>query len=156
MAMWSKDPRVSVKSQGRMEVEKYIYTPGLHGLELAKALKEGRLIGTRCGDTVYFPPTTFCPDHSPGEPVEVKGPWVVEAYTVVREDSEGRRLEKPLIVAYITPLDAEGGIIHYVEASEDEIAPGVEVEPVFAPPEERRGTIRDILYFRVKRGEAEA
>lgn len=150
MAMWGKDPRVSVRYPGRMEVEKYVYTPGLHGLELAKALKEGRLIGTRCGDTIYFPPTTFCPDHSMGEPVEIKGPWIVEAYTVVREDSSSRRLDKPVVIAYITPLDAEGGLIHYVEASEEEIAPGIEVEPVFAPPEKRKGTIRDILYFKVK------
>ncbi len=86
---WGKNPWGVYKFPGKMEVEKYVYTPGLHGLEMAKALKEGRIVGTKCGETVYVPPTTLCPDFGEGKVVEVSGPWYVDAYTVIRESLEG-------------------------------------------------------------------
>ncbi|WP_243637250.1 Zn-ribbon domain-containing OB-fold protein [Aeropyrum pernix] len=147
-AQWSKNPWNVYKFPGRMEVEKYVYTPGLHGLEFAKALKEGRIIGTKCGDTVYVPPTTFCPDMSRGEVAEVLGPWYIESYTVVYESLDGKPLEKPVVIAVIAPEDAEGALVHYVDADPDEVYIGMPVEPVFKPPEERSGNILDILHFK--------
>ena len=129
-------------------MEQYVYTPGLHGLEFAKALREGKLLGTKCGDTVYFPPTTLCPDFSESELVEVKGPWIVESFTIIYEDTEGRPLEKPLVVALITPLDAEGAIYHILEIEPERVVPGTEVEPVFVEKEKRTGKITDILFFK--------
>lgn len=146
MAWWKEHVVSRIRHYpGSMEVEKYVYTPGIHGLELAKALKEGRIIGTRCGDKVYVPPTTLCPDHKPGEPVEVKGSWRVVTYTIITETMEGEKLEEPEVLAVLKPEDAEGGLVHRVKA--DQIYIGMEVQPVFRPPEERKGTIDDILYF---------
>jgi len=153
-SMWGREARRIYRFPGRMEVERYIYTPGLHGLEAAKALKEeGRFLGTRCGDTIYYPPTTFCPDFSEGELAEVKGPWRIAAYTVVRADLNLERLSRPVVIAWITPDDAVGGIIHYVDAKPEEVYVGMEVEPVLKPREERKGNpVEDIVSFK-PRGE---
>ncbi|MEB3780770.1 MAG: Zn-ribbon domain-containing OB-fold protein [Desulfurococcales archaeon] len=132
---------------GRMEVERYIYTPGIHGVELSKALMEGRMLGMKCGDDLYVPPLTFCPDHSEGELVELEDvEWVVETYTIVQEDMYGGKLEKPQVIAFIKPRGAKGGIIHYLNVDPSEVRVGMRVEPVFR--RERRGLITDIEYFK--------
>ncbi len=148
---WGKEGRRVYRFPGRMEVERYLYTPGVQGVEAAKALMEGVIMGSKCGDTIYLPPTTFCPDFTRAELVEVKGPWYVASYTVVRETLEGDRLERPLVVALITAEGVSGGLIHYVDADPDEVDVGVEVEPVFRGRGERRGVITDIIHFRLKR-----
>ncbi len=156
-SMWWKEARRIYKFPGKMEVEKYVYTPGLHGLEAARKLKEeGKFVGTKCGDTIYYPPTTFCPDFSEGGLAEVRGPWRVAAFTVIRETMEGERLEKPIVVALIVPDDAVGGIIHYVDVDPDKIYIGMEVEPVLKPREERKGNpVEDIVHFKPKIEEGE-
>ncbi len=132
---------------GKMEVEKYVYTPGIHGLEMAKALKEGRILGMRCGDTVYVPPRTFCPDGERGELVDVTDEeWIVAAFTVITRDMYGNPVE-PQVVALVRPIDAEGGLFHYINAEPDEVWIGMRVRPVFRPEGERRGLITDIRYF---------
>ncbi|MEB3861756.1 MAG: Zn-ribbon domain-containing OB-fold protein [Desulfurococcales archaeon] len=149
MSWWKENVASRIRHYpGSMEVEKYVYTPGVHGLEQAKALKEGKILGSKCGDTIYVPPLTLCPDHKPGELVEVKGPWRVVTYTVITETMDGRKLEKPEVIAVVKPDDAEGGLIHRVES--DQVYIGMEVEPVFKPEAERKGTIDDILYFKPK------
>ena len=132
---------------GRMEVEEYHYTPGRHGLEFAKALREGRILGMKCGDAVLVPPKTFCPDQGEGQLVEVRGPWRIQHYTVIHETIEGERLGEPVIVAVIKPDDAANGLIHIVKADPSRVYPGMKVRPVWRPPEERRGLITDILYW---------
>ena len=133
---------------GSEEVEKYVYTPGLHGLEFAKALKEGRILGMKCPGGVHVPPKTYCPDGSPGELVEVKGPWRIATFTVVYEDIYGNPLPEPQVLALIRPDDARrGGLIHIVKADPDTVYIGMEVKPHWKPPEQRTGHITDIEYF---------
>ncbi len=147
---WDKHGRLHdiVVWPEREEVDKYVYTPGVHGLELAKALMEGRILGVRCSDgKVYVPPKTFCPDFQQGELVEVRGPWRVQGYTVVYEDMYGNRLQRPVVVAIVKPDDADVGMIHIVNADPSSVRPGMTVRPVFRPKEERKGTILDIAYF---------
>ena len=147
---WDKKGRLSdiVFWPEREEVDKYVYTPGLHGLELAKALMDGKILGMRCPDgKVYVPPKTFCPDFSQGELVEVKGPWRVQYYTVVYEDLYGNKLDKPVVVAVVKPDDAVNGMVHIVNADPSKVSPGMAVKPVFKPKEQRKGTIADIAYF---------
>ena len=140
-------PGFPIHYPGRMEVDEYNYTPGLHGVEFAKALKEGRILGMRCGNLTLVPPKTFCPDFSEGELVEVKGPWRIEYYTVVHETIEGERLPEPVVVAVIKPDDADTGLIHVVKADPSKLRPGLRVRPVWKPPEERTGHITDIKYW---------
>ncbi len=148
---WDKRslPGDVVHFPGRQEVEYYLYTPGIHGLEAARLLREGRVPGMRCPDgRLVLPPKTYCPDTlEEGEVVEVEGPFILALYTVVREDFYGRRLEEPQIVGFITVPGAEGGYIGVVKADPDELAPGVRVRPVFRPPEERTGAFTDIAYW---------
>lgn len=148
MALWKKGRTVDIRHvEGKMEVEKYVYTPGIAGLELAKALIEGKILGVKCGDKVYVPAKTYCPDFTRGELVEVKGPWTVETYTIIYEDMYGRKLEKPQIIAFLKPEDAEGGLIHYVNTDPKTIKIGLKVRPIFKPKEERKGLLTDIAYF---------
>jgi len=149
MSLWKKSRVVDVVHvEGKMETEKYIYTPGIAGLKVAEALIEGRILGVRCGDKLYIPAKTYCPDHAEGKLEEVKGPWVVKSYTIVYEDMYGSRLDKPKVIALIGVENAHGGLIHYVEVEPDTIAVGLKVEPVFKPKEERRGILADIAYFK--------
>ncbi len=145
---WKKaGPHFPKHYPGRMEVESYIYTPGRHGVEFAKALKEGKILGMKCGKTVIVPPKTFCPDFTEGELVEVKGPWRVQYYTVIYETIEGEKLGEPVIVAVVKPDDADTGIIHVVRADPTQLYPGMVVKPVWKPPEQRKGLITDIEYW---------
>ncbi len=149
MSLWRKS-RVTdvVHLEGRMETEKYVYTPGLAGLKVAEALIEGKILGVKCGDELYIPAKTYCPDHSEGELVEVKGPWVVKSYTIIYENMYGVKLDKPVVVALIGVEGAQGGLIHYVKVEPDKARIGLKVEPVFRPREERRGLITDIMFFK--------
>ena len=146
---WRKPRRLedAVHYPGRMEVEEYVYTPGIHGLELAKALREGKLLGMKCGDTIIVPPLTFCPDHTEGELVEIDGTWRLQYYTVIYETPEGEPLSEPEIIGLVRPEGAQGGLFARIKAGPDKLYPGMPVRPVFKPAEERRGTIEDILYW---------
>ena len=146
MSIWSKKGK-AIHYPGSMEVEKYVYTPGIHGLEFAKSLIEGKILGMKCNDTILVPPKTYCPDGSMGTLVEVEDEWVVETYTVIYSDMEGRKLDKPVVIGLVRPLTGEGGIIHYIKIDPDKIEPGIIVKPVFRPKEQRRGVITDIAFF---------
>ncbi len=151
MSLWKKGRIVDIRHvEGKMEVEEYIYTPGIAGLELAKALIEGKILGVKCDGKVYIPAKTFCPDFTRGELVEVEGSWTIETYTIIYEDMYGRKLEKPQIIALLKLENVEGGLIHYVNVDPKTIRVGLKVKPVFKPREERKGLLTDIIYFTVE------
>ena len=73
----------------------------------------------------------------------------IRTYSIVYVDLDGRRLEKPDVIALICFEGVEGGIIHRVSEVEPEaVKTGMPVEAVLRPRGERRGSITDILYFR--------
>ncbi len=146
---WRKprSPEDTIFYPGTMEVEEYVYTPGLHGEELAKALRQGKILGMKCGSTLIVPPLTFCPDGSPGELVPVESTWRVVTYTIVYDTIEGEPLEEPEIIAVLRPDGFQGGLVHRVRAAPGSIYIGMPVRPVFRPEGERTGAITDILYF---------
>lgn len=138
--------------EGSMEADLYVYPPGLAWSEAAKALIDGRILGTRCAEGVYLPPRLYCRDLSRGELVEVSGSWIVKSYTIIYEDMRGRRLEEPQTLILAAPEGVLGGLIHLLKTgARPEI--GMAVRPVFRPREERRGTLSDILYFEPVRGD---
>lgn len=148
--MWYKrDHRTVIHYPGSMEVEEYVYTPGIHGKILAEALKEGKIVAMKCPDGVYFPPRTYCKDGTQASIVELGDrPWIIHSYTIVYEDLEGKKLEKPLALALVAPEGVKGGIIHKVEESPEKLQIGMRVKPVMKPPSQRKGTIDDIVYFK--------
>ena len=133
---------------GEQEVEKYVYTPGIHGLDFAKGLKEGKIYGMKCKNgKIYVPPKTFCPDFTQGELVEIKDEWILVSYTIVYQDMYKNKLDNPKIVGVIKPKNAETGLIHLLNVPLDKLDVGIKLKPVFRPENERKGTINDILYF---------
>jgi len=148
---WDKRafPGDYVHYPGKMEVEYYLYTPGLHGAKAAELLKQGRVPGMLCPDgRVFMPPKTFCPDTlEEGEVVEVEGPFTLTLYTVVRESPAGEPLDEPVILGFITSPGVIGGYFGVVKADPDAVAPGIVVKPVFKPEAERRGGFDDIAYW---------
>ncbi len=151
---WDKRifPGETLHYPGRMEVEYYLYTPGIHGLEAAKLLKEGKVPGMRCPDgRLFMPPKTFCPDTlEEAEIVEVEGPFILSLYTVVRESLRGERLGESVVLGFITSPGVIGGYIGVVKGPEEKIRPGIVVRPVFRPEHERTGAFTDIAYWSVE------
>ena len=156
---WEKSGRPGdiIHWHTEMEVEKHVYTAGLAGNVFFRELREnGRIVGGKCRrcNRVYVPPKGFC--ERCFEPVEefvdlgIEG--YIKTYTIVSIDMKGEPLEEPVIVAFIGFDGAEGGIIHFIgEARPEKLRVGARVEAVFRPREERRGSIFDIEYFRLKR-----
>ena len=136
---------------GKMEVTEYIYTPGLSGVEFAKALRNGRIVGSICKSKVHVPPRTFCADDYSKEQGFVdltNKDWFVVTYTIIYADFYGNPLGKPKVVAVLKPREVEGGLIHYVDVDPNEIKIGMCVRPVFRSDKERKGLITDIKYFK--------
>jgi uncharacterized OB-fold protein len=62
---------------------------------------------------------------------------------------DGAPLETPRILAFVEIGDTDGGLVHDLsEIDPDDIFIGMPVEAVFKPPEERAGSVTDILYFK--------
>ncbi len=145
---WEKPRSVEdvILFPGSQEVKEYVYTPGIHGKEFATALKQGKILGMKCGEKKLVPPTTFCPDFTQGELIEVNTEWKIIYYTKIYTDLYGNKLEKPAVLILIRPEGFEGGLIHYLKPdAEPKI--GLRVKPVFKPESERTGKIDDILYW---------
>ncbi len=134
---------------GKQEVEYYLYTPGIHGLEMAKLLKEGKVPAMNCGGQLFMPPKTYCPDPmmSKGTVEAVDGPFIVALVTVIYEDFDGNPLEEPQVLGLITVPGAVGGYLGVIKADPEDVYPGMRVRPVFKPAEERTGAITDIAYW---------
>jgi hypothetical protein len=142
--------RVKIKRWiGEMEAD-YIYTPGIAGERFFLELKNGKILGTRCRRCriVYLPPRIYCEKcfHPLEEWVDCGRRGKVHTYTIAYKNKNG----KPEIIAFIRIAD--GGLIHYLDTSPEEVEVGMEVEAVFREEEERKGSIMDILHFRPLQG----
>ena len=148
MAWEKKDHRRIIHYPGSMEVEEYVYTPGLHGKELGEALVKGRIVAMKCPDGLYFPPRTYCRDGTEASLADIGDrEWRVISYTIIYEDLDGNRLEEPVVIGIVSPEGVKGGLIHRIKEEPKRIRIGMKVKPVLKPPGERRGTIEDIAYF---------
>ena len=132
----------------------YRYTYGIAGEKFFREITEkGRFIGSKCAScgNVYIPPKIYCEECfvEIDEYVPLSLTGEVYSFTVLYEDLEEKRIDSPIIVAFITFQGAQGGIVHKLgEVNLTEIYIGMSVEPVFKKKEEREGSLEDILYFR--------
>ncbi len=131
----------------------YRYTLGIAGERFFREIKEnGRLMGThcpKCGVT-YLPPKIYCEDcHSHlDEWVVIPEEGSIHTYTILYEDLEGNKLENPIIAVFVTFQGAEGGLFHILEkAKPEEVYIGMPVVPIFKEKKDRKGDLKDILYF---------
>jgi hypothetical protein len=138
---------------GHMETD-YIYTQGLAGERFFREIKEnGKIVGTRCKrcNFVYMPPRIYCERcfEKLEEWVDLGAKGVVHTFTIAYVNMDGSKLKQPIIYAMIRINDAKGGLIHKMgEVSPKDVKIGMEVEAVFKPKEERKGSINDIKYFK--------
>jgi uncharacterized OB-fold protein len=151
MTLLERDPNAPSAWMGEMPVTSR-YTFGLAGERFFRTIKEeGRILGTRCHrcEHIYVPATIFC-ERCLGELDE----WVdvgidgeVHTYTLLYENPDGTRQDRPELVAFVRLGD--GGLVHRLgEVEPEAVFIGLPVQAVFKPASERKGSILDIVHFR--------
>ena len=128
----------------------HLYTMGVAGERFLREIKDkGRFMGARCEPCAYtyLPPALFCARcfRHLEDWREVGPAGVVRARTAVHVDLDGRRLERPQVVALIQLDGADGLLVHYVVEG---VQVGQRVTAVFKEPAQRVGSILDVEHFR--------
>ncbi len=112
------------------------------------ALRDGRILGIRCGDRVLCPPMEFDPDT--GETlrpdlVEVGPSGTVENWTWVAEPSRKHPFQEPFAFAQVKLDGADTTMTHAVKAvGQAAMSTGMRVRAQFR--EERTGSIGDVYF----------
>ncbi|MFQ5711426.1 MAG: Zn-ribbon domain-containing OB-fold protein [Candidatus Geothermarchaeales archaeon] len=148
-----KDHRQIRHWYGEIPVE-YLYTVGVAGEKFFREIKEnGRIMGTKCRrcGIVYVPPRTYCERcfEKLEEWVDVGKKGTVHTYTIAYVDVDESRLREPVVYAVVKIDGTSGGIVHKLgEVDLKDVDFSMPVEAVLKPPEEREGSINDIVYFK--------
>ena len=125
------------------------------GRFLAGLKEQKKIWGQRVsGQGVVVPPTGYSEiDGSDGgEWVEVKDTGVVTAVAVVHNPIDGLHPFASPFAFVLVKLDgADTALAHVVKDDLDTLKLGARVQAVWAPDDQRRGTIRDIACFRLIR-----
>jgi hypothetical protein len=112
-------------------------------------LRDGKLLGIRCGDKVLCPPLEFDPDTlAELEPdfVEVGPGGTVENWTWVSEPTRKHPLQEPFAFATIKVDGSDTPMIHAIKASSvDVMERGLRVQAMYR--EERVGAISDVYFM---------
>jgi len=122
------------------------------GRFLAGLKEQTKIWGQRvAGQGVVVPPTGYSEiDGSEGgEWVEVADTGVVTAVAVVHQPIAGLHPTNQPFAFVLVKLDgADTALAHIVTEGLDDLRVGTRVRAVWAPEEQRRGSIRDIACFR--------
>lgn len=127
----------------------YGYTAGTAGEAFLRGLKEGRILASKCptcGD-VRLPPRAYCLQcySRTRVDVEILHFGRVEALSTAHLGEGGRKLEaaQRTTFGFVEFEGVSGGILHKVLGARV----GDPVRPIFARPEERKGSILDLAGF---------
>lgn len=133
------------------------YAVGRHGSRFFQEMKENRrIMGIKCPSCgkVYIPPRRVCGACfvEMKKFVEVGPQGTIGTFTILRygfiDPETGEQKPIPYGYGFIKFDGADTLFQHYIELEdESRVKIGARVEPVFS--EERKGTIKDILCFRV-------
>lgn len=132
------------------------YAIGMHGSKFFKELKDKRFVAVKCPKCgkVYVPPRRVCGECyvEMNEFVEVGPGGKIGTFTILRyafiDPETGEQKPVPYGYGFIHLDGADTFFQHYIDIEDEKkVKIGARVEPVFA--EERKGTIRDVQYFRV-------
>ena len=133
------------------------YAVGLHGSRFFQELRDNRrIMGIKCPGCgkVYVPPRRVCGGCfvEMKEFVEVGPKGVIGTFTILRyafiDPETGEQKPVPYGYGFIRFDGADTLFQHYIDIEdESRIKVGARVEPVFS--DEGKGTIKDILYFKV-------
>lgn len=131
-----------------------------------QGLRGGRILASRCGGCgrTLLPPRSFCEwcFKDVDTVVELTGDGEVATYSLSYIGTDPReRLPEPKVVAVIWFEDTKvihpstrsvvhaAGILHMVgDVKPADVHIGMKVKPVWKPPEQRVGSILDILHFK--------
>jgi len=124
-------------------------------------LKEGVIYGSLCSTCrkIVVPPRTVCEwcFRPMDEYIPLQDTGTVNTFSLCYVTWDVRRIKEPELPAVIQLDGAStlesgpimGGIMHKLgEVIPEEIHIGMRVQAVWKPPEEREGSITDILYFK--------
>ena len=138
-------------------VQPFHYAVGMHGSKFFKEIKDNkRFVGLKCPKCgkVYIPPRGVCGQCfvEMKEWVEVGPGGTIGSFTILRyafiDPETGQQKPVPYGYGFIKLDGADTLFQHYINIEdESKIKVGARVEPVFS--EVRKGTIRDIEYFRI-------
>lgn len=131
----------------------YHYVAGDRRAAYLRALKDGKILGSRCAKTgrIFVPPILNSPESfAPAdEYVVVADRGIVTTYCVVNIPVIGRSLEIPYVAASVLLDGVDISIFALIqECKADEVRMGMRVEAVWKPDGERQGDHEDIQYFR--------
>ena len=131
----------------------YHYVAGDSRAAYLHALKEKKILGSRCGKTgkVFVPPLVASPESfAPCEELmQVADRGIVTTFCVVNIPVIGRNVEIPYVAASVALDGADISIFALIqECQPDEARMGMRVEAVWKPDGERQGDHEDIRYFR--------
>ena len=138
-------------------VQPFAYSVGMHGSRFFAEIRDNkRFLGVKCPrcGKVYIPPRGVCGDCfvEMKEWVEVGPKGVIGTFTILRyafiDTETGAQKPVPYGYGFIRFDGADTLFQHYINIEDEtKIRVGARVEPVFA--RERKGSIRDIEYFKV-------
>ena len=131
----------------------YHYVAGDAKARYLRALKDKKLIGSKCSKTgkVFVPPLLASPESfAPcNEFVEVADRGVITTFCIVNIPVSGRSLEVPYVVASVALDGADISFYALIqEVKVEDVRMGMRVEAVWKPDGERHGDYEDILHFR--------
>jgi uncharacterized OB-fold protein len=146
-------PREPVKYvEGKVSLP-YHYVAGDTRARYLHALKDKRILGSRCAKTgkVFVPPLIASPESlAPCEElVELSGRGVITTFCIVNIPVVGRAIELPYVAASVALDGADISIYALIqECRPEDVRMGMRVEAVWKPDGERHGDHEDIQYFR--------
>lgn len=142
---------------------RYDYALGEVAGRFMSALKEGKILATRCSKSglTYLPPRSYCEQSF--EPcdswVEAGSTGIIEQSTIVVRGFEGKR-KAPQAVAFVRLEGVDSAIANYIDgldlsdlqAAMKRIRPGTRVRVVFQ--EKREGRVTDFSFHLADGAEA--
>lgn len=122
---------------------KYVYTAGVAGQLFFEWLKKGKIEGSRCDvcKVTYLPPRMYCPQ------------CFLEVHSFVHLANLGKVAALTSLgdagpkYAFVTYSGVRGGILHRVFSGKARM--GAKAVAIFKPERERRGSILDIVGFKI-------
>lgn len=131
----------------------YHYVAGDYRARYLRALKDKRILGSKCAKTgkVFVPPVIASPESfAPcNELVQVADRGVITTFCVVRIPVMQRNVEIPYVAASVALDGADISIFALIqECKPEDVRMGMRVEAVWKSAGERQGDHEDILYFR--------
>ena len=131
----------------------YHYVAGDYRAAYLRALKDKRILGSKCSKTgkVFVPPIIASPESlAPADQlVELADRGVVTTFCVVNIPVIGRAIELPYVAASVALDGADISLYALIqECKPEDVRMGMRVEAVWKPDGEREGSHEDIQYFR--------